>query len=78
MPGRVLHGLSMTIVTTVATVSHKYYAKRSKMEIIRRIEELRRALGIDTYHPDERKWLMTQTNSELAFIALDHHAKFPE
>lgn len=68
----------MTIVSVVTTVSHKYYAKRSKEEIIRRIGELRQCLGMEPYNRDELSWLRKLTNSELAFIALNHHAKFPE
>lgn len=68
----------MTIITTIATVSHRYYLKRSKEEIIRRIDEMRHCLGIDPYTADEKKWLRQQTADKLASMAMEHHAKFPE
>ena len=68
----------MAIVSTVTTVSHRYYAKRSKDEIIRRIEEMRSVLGLLSYTDEFRRHLRAKTNSELADLALEHHRMFPE
>ncbi len=68
----------MAIVSTISTVSHRYYVKRSKDEIIRRIEDMRSQLGLLKYTDEFRHHLRAQTNSELANLALEHHAMFPE
>jgi len=68
----------MAIVTTITTASSRYYMKRSKDEIIRRIEEMRHVLGLPRYTLEERVSLSKQKAWELARLAMEHHAKFPE
>lgn len=65
----------MTIVTIQTTVSHRYYAKQSKAEIIRRIHQMERQLGrIETATSE----LRPLTAYALASKAMALHREFPE
>jgi hypothetical protein len=65
----------MTIVSVVTTVSHRYYAKRRKSDVRRRIMDLHRALGeVDAKESD----YADMTADQLASAAMRLHARFPE
>lgn len=65
----------MTIVQTITTVSHRYYAKRRKSDTAGRIRDMQRLLG-DEQTPTAE--LVKLTADQLATMALRLHARFPE
>ncbi|AXQ68413.1 hypothetical protein HOT99_gp204 [Caulobacter phage CcrBL10] len=65
----------MAIVEIRATVSHRYYEKKRKSDIIHAIHMMCDQLKIERV-PTAK--LTVKTNYELARIAIDLHNKFPE
>ena len=63
----------MTIVTTVTTVSYRYYEKRRRSVVELNIEQMCRVLGKP--HPEG---LAEMTKHELIMMALNLHNEFPE
>ncbi len=61
----------MAIVSTEATVSHRYYAKKPKAEIRRRIVELARLARV---MPPSDLEMMSMSAEQLASRAMAFHA----
>lgn len=66
----------MAIVTTVTSVSHRYYARKAKSEIIARLQDLSRAAG-GVELPSWQE-LLAESRDQLAHRALRLHALLPE
>lgn len=65
----------MAIISVVTTVSYRYYEKRSKEEVIRRIHEMERQLThVLTPYETLRGW----AKDKLIRHALALHQEFPE
>lgn len=64
----------MSIVETYATPSHRYYLKRSKDEIARKIQDLQRDLGFPSLSISD---LNLKSKGELADMAMALHRQMP-
>lgn len=65
----------MAIVTTVATVSYRYYDKRNRSVAEQNIQQMARALGEE---PPAWTDLRAMSKDAVIKLALAYHAKFPE
>lgn len=77
----------MSVFSVRTTVTHRYYAKRRKSEIVRRIRDLRAMLkqagtwvapALDAKLALTDAELVKQSASDLAWLAIRLHTYFPE
>jgi hypothetical protein len=66
----------MSVFTTSATASHRYYARKAKADLVRRVQDLEAYARLEprTAENELRRW----TRDQLASHAMSLHRRLPE
>lgn len=65
----------MTVVTTTVRVSHRYYARKRRRDLLDAIRDLANAAGVPQ---PVAAYLEGCDRDQLAHVAMDLHGKLPE